>query len=230
MIKQLDNILLSQDATSNFYKSYKNPSFKNWLLSVLPEIEKCQQQQQDNPWHIYSCLDHILHSVDEINKQTTTLNEKTRRMLAYVMFFHDIGKPECYVRRYSTLYGKEVDSFFGHNLASAKIAERALPLLNFSPNEINIMKKLIEDHDIFMFITIKPDGNPHHNVLSQDLVDKHIKQLSSYGNGAELLYYLTMIGLADNLAQNPKMTAQSIKMVKTMQNMINYNKPKEIMN
>ena len=194
----------------------------------MPEVEKCKEQKQDNPWHIYNCLDHILHSVEEINKQSVNLDEKTRRMLAYIMFFHDMGKPECHIRRYSKMYGREVDSFFGHNVASTKIAERTLPALNFNHAEINIMKKLIEDHDIFMFITLQPDGNAYHHVLTPDLVKEHIHKLNEYGDGTQLLHYLTMIGLADNLAQNPQMTAESIKTVKAMQNMINFHKQKEM--
>ncbi len=228
MLEKLDEILLSHDVVKNFHNAYKDHDFKEWLLGILPEIEKCKLQGQDNPWHIYNCLDHILHSIEEINKQSIHLDEKTRRMLAYIMLLHDIGKPESHIRRYSKKYGREVDSFFGHNIASMKIAGRVLPDLNFSPAQTNIMKKLIEDHDMFMFITLEPDGNEFHHVLSPALVQEHIHKLNEYGDGRQLLHYLTMIGLADNMAQNPALTEQSIKTVKTMQNMINYNKQKEM--
>ena len=126
MLKKLDEILLSQDVVADFYRSYNNPEFKAWLTSVLPEVEACKNQKQDNPWHIYDCLGHILHSVEEMNKQTKTLPFNTQRKLAYTMFLHDMGKPEKYIRRYSKLYKREVDSFYNHNLASVDIAKRVL--------------------------------------------------------------------------------------------------------
>lgn len=129
MKKILDSILLSKNAMQRFYEYYNEKDFKDWILSLLSEVEQCKNLKQDNPWHIFNCLDHILKSVEYMNKQTVNLNYKERKMLAYVMFLHDIGKPECYLRRYSKLYGRKVDSFFNHNQASVKIADRILPNL-----------------------------------------------------------------------------------------------------
>ena len=89
MIKKLDSILLSSNVVDNFYKEY-NGEFQNWILGILPELEDCKNRNQDTPWHIYSVLDHILHSVEEMNKQTEHLDNNVRRMLAYIMFLHDI--------------------------------------------------------------------------------------------------------------------------------------------
>ena len=72
MRNKLDEILLSENVRDNFHSSY-NGEFKVWLDSLLPEIEKCASQKQDNPWHVYNCLDHILYSVEEMNKQTKKL-------------------------------------------------------------------------------------------------------------------------------------------------------------
>ena len=55
----LDKILLSENANEEFNFNYKNLQFKNWLLEILPEVEKCKNLKQDNPWHIYDCLEHI---------------------------------------------------------------------------------------------------------------------------------------------------------------------------
>ena len=59
MVEKLDEILLSKDVRTNFLNAYKDPKFKGWLLSILPEIEKCKNQKQDNPWHVYNFLEHI---------------------------------------------------------------------------------------------------------------------------------------------------------------------------
>ena len=125
-----------------------------------------------------------------MNKQTANLNIKERKMLAYVMFLHDIGKPECYLRRYSKLYGREVDSFFNHNKSSVKVAERVLPNLGFNNEEIEKMKLLINEHDVFMFLTLEDDGNKYHSVLTPSVVNEMIVKFNQVGDGAKLLNYL----------------------------------------
>lgn len=220
MLKTLNRILLSEFPVYTFHTYYKNPLFRNWINSVLPEIEKCNNENQDNPWHIYNILDHILHSVEEMNKQTKGLNYNTRRMLAYTMLLHDIGKPETKIRRYSKLYRREVDSFFNHNKASKKIADRVLYDFDFCEKEANIIKTLIEEHDIFMFITLKEDGNPHHNVLTKNYLQSLISKLDKVYNGKALLNYLIMVGRADNKAQNPEMTKNSLILLDKMEEML----------
>lgn len=217
----LDEILLSENVVENFYKNYENNSeFRKWIFSVLPEIEHCKNQKQDNPWHIYNCLDHILHSVEEINKQTKNLDFSTRKNLAYTMFLHDIGKPEKHIRRYSKLYNREVDSFFGHNIASVKIANRVLQHFGLENKNSEVIKKMIEMHDIFMFITLDKTTNPHHNQLSKQYIEKEIKNLDCVGDGKQLMKYLIMVGRADNKAQNPQMTTGSLHLLDVMDSML----------
>ncbi len=220
MLKQLDEILLSDNAREMFYQNYQNQEFKNWILSILPEIELCKNQKQDNPWHIYDCLDHILHSVEEMNNQTRYMDFETRKMLAYTMFLHDIGKPQCYFRRYSNLYGRYVDSFFNHNLVSEKIAERVLPKLEFNKKQSNIICLLVKEHDLFMNLTLEDDGNKYHIVLTQQYLDKLFKKFNVFCDGKKLLNFLVMVGRADNLAQNPKMTKESLKKIDIFENML----------
>ena len=220
MKQKLDKILLSDNVYDEFYKNYNNQEFKKWILEILPEIEDCKQAEQDNPWHIYNCLDHILHSVENINKQTKGLDEETRKMLAYVMFLHDIGKPKCKIRRFSKLYKREVDSFFNHNIASKEVANRVLPQFGFTKSQQDVMKLLIEEHDVFMFITLQDDGNKYHKVLTTELINEFVAKYNKVGCGAEILNQLIMVGKADSLAQNPKMTGNSLNLLSTMQNML----------
>lgn len=220
MLQTLDDILMSDNVVEKFFVYYSKPEFKKWLLDILPEIEHCKIQKQDNPWHIYDCLNHILHSVENINMQTKHLPFNIRRLLAYVMFYHDIGKPACHIHRYSKLYGRKVDSFFGHNVKSEEIAKRTLKYFDFDKEEISVMLKLINKHDIFMFITMYDDGNTYHKVLSNQLILEEIDDLNSVGNGKELLLFLIMIGRADNLSQNPKMTKLSLELLDKMYNMV----------
>ena len=220
MLKTLDNILLSDNVVECFHNAYKNETFKNWLIEILPEIEDCKNLEQDNPWHIYNCLDHILHSIESINSQTINMKLSLRRLLAYTMFLHDIGKPQCYIRRYSKLYGKEIDSFFNHNKAGVKIAHRVLDHFDFEQNEKAIIETFIDMHDIFMFVKLQDDQNPHHQVLNEEYINKQISELNSIGDGKTLLKYLIMIGRADNLAQNPQMTKDSLHLLDIFDSML----------
>ena len=215
----LDKILLDDNVVEKFHEEYKDGTeFKNYLNKVLPEIQECEKQQQNNPWHKYNVLDHILHSVEAMNKQTKNLPEKDRIILAYTMLMHDIGKPETHITRMKK--GVEIDSFFNHNKAGVAIVERALPNLGFSEKETKIISKLVDKHDIFMFIQTGDTPNPHHRKLDNKLINKEIKDLNEVGNGEELLKYLVMVGRSDNLAQNEKMTGPSLKMLDKFDEML----------
>lgn len=220
MLKRLDNILLSDDVVKEFYINYIDPDFKNWLLGILPEVEACKNQKQDNPWHIYNCLDHILHSVQAINSLDKNSDYITRRELAYTMFFHDIGKPKCYIRRYSKLYKREVDSFFNHNLESERIADRALKSFDFDQKEQALIKLLVKNHDIFMFIKQDVDGNKYHKLLDEKLVEGFIEEFNAVGDGVDILAKLLLVGRADSSAQNPEMTKPSFALIDKMQEIL----------
>lgn len=220
MLNKLNDILLSDDVVLEFNKSYSDINFYDWINIVLPEIEDCRKLKQDNPWHIYNCLEHILNSVQNMNRLTADLDLKSRKMLAYTMFLHDIGKPQCHIRRYSKLYNRYVDSFFDHNHASVKIADRVLPSFGFSSTDIVQIKALIEDHDIFMSLTLKEDGNKFHRVLSEEVIIEEVSKLNKVGNGKQLLEFLIKVGKADNLAQNPQMTKSSLKLLDVMEDML----------
>ena len=220
MLNLLNQILLSNNVVEQFYEEWNNnQDFRNWLNKTIPELELCEKQQQNNPWHKYNVLGHILHSVEAMNKQTIGMEENERRLLAYTMLFHDIGKPEKHITREKD--GKVIDSFFEHNVASEKIARKNLPLLNFSKKEINIIAKLVYKHDIFMFIKLNKTNNPYWKTLSKELILEEIKDLSSVGNGQTLMRWLVMVGRADNLAQNEKMTAESLDLLNAIDKILN---------
>lgn len=208
--KQLENILLSNDIIRDFYNEYTG-EFKDWLDSLLPEINKCINQEQDNPWHKYNVMDHILHSVEEMNKQTTNLEIDDRLLLSYTMFFHDIGKPKCHIRRFSK--GREIDSFFNHNIESEKVARRFLNEISFNKEDMEVICKLVFKHDIFMFIKDYKSKNQHWKLLTNNLVLEEIRDLSTVGDGEKLMRYLIMVGRSDNRAQNEQMTEESLKLL-----------------
>lgn len=218
-IQILDNIVLSNKVVDDFYTKYNTDAeFKAWLDCTIPQIAKCEAQQQNNPWHKYNVLGHILHSVEEMNQQTATLPNDTRRMLAYVMLFHDIGKPDCHIVREKN--GQMIDSFFNHNVRSCEIAKEILPKLNFTAKEVKVMAKLVYKHDIFMFIKECKTNNPHWRVLTNELIQEEINDLNKVGEGKTLLKYLIMVGRSDNLAQNERMTGESLKMLAKFDRML----------
>ncbi len=220
MLNVLDSVLLSKKPSEEFEKAYEDKSFREWLLGLLPEVEDCKNLKQDNPWHIYTCLEHILKSVEAINIESKGLEDSVRRMLAYTMFLHDIGKPECYIRRYSKLYGREVDSFFNHNKAGVKIACRVLGDFGFLGKEKEIITKLVDEHDVFMFITLEDNGNKHHRVLDMEYMRELEANLDRVYDGNTMLKYLLVVGRSDNLAQNPKMTGESLHKIDVMREML----------
>ena len=212
MIDLLNRILLSNKVVENFYNEYENnKEFRDWLDKNIPEIALCEKQQQNNPWHKYNVLGHILHSVEEMNKQTLEMKEQDRKILAYTMLFHDIGKPEKHITREKN--GEMIDSFFNHNIASERIAKEHLPKLGFNECEVKIIAKLVYKHDIFMFIRDRKTFNPHWRVLTDDLVREEIEDLSTVGEGQKLMRWLVMVGRSDNRAQNEKMTAESLALL-----------------
>ena len=220
MEELLDNILLSDDPVKMFYHFYnENKEFKNWLLELLPEVEKASNLNQDNPWHIYNCLDHILHSVEMMNRSSKKLDIRGRKVLAYTMFFHDLGKPKCHIKRFSKRYDREVDSFPFHNKESVAIFNRVRDHFSFTSKEKELIELLIDQHDIFMFITLNEGDN--RKVLTDELLEKYLEEYSEVDNPYKVMKYLIMVGRSDNLAQNPLLTKESLHLLDVMEEMLN---------
>lgn len=219
-IVKLDSIILSDNVVDEFYHNYNNNSqFQTLIDTNISDIKRCQEQKQNNPWHKYNVLGHILHSIEEMNKLTKNMNEDERRILAYTMLFHDIGKPDTHVVREKN--GVKIDSFFNHNKQSVKIANTLLSDLNFNEKEKNIILSLIYKHDIFMFITIDKTTNPYHKQLTKEVIDEEINDLNKVGDGHQLLNWLLLVGRADNYAQNEKMTQKSLLLLDKFYSMLN---------
>lgn len=216
-IEILDDILLSNSACDNFHSEYKNnDKFAKWINELIPEIKDCYNNEQNNPWHIYNILDHILHSVEEMNKQTKNLNIKDRRMLAYTMLLHDIGKPKCKTKRMKN--GLMIDSFFNHNIVSSKIAKRVLPKLKFSEEEIRNICDLVYRHDVFINITNNASEKGRRLLTEKVLLDEIAK--FNCADKFKYMQYLIMVGRADNKAQNPEMTEEKIALLSEIEKML----------
>lgn len=216
-IEMLDKVIMSDDVSYSFYNLYdNNEEFREWLDNILPEIRKCELQKQNNPWHKYNVLGHILHAVEAMNSLTKNMDYKTRRLLAYVMLFHDIGKPDVVTINPKTGY----DRFINHNKQSAKIANRLLDTLHFNDSEKKLILDFIIRHDLFMFLTMNKTTNPYKKELTDKVVDELIQELNVHGDGKKILSWLLLVGRSDNLAQNELMTEESFKLLDKFESML----------
>lgn len=216
MIEFLDGILLSDNACQMFLSAYNDLNFKEWIDRLIPEVYACLKQSQNTPWHIYNVLEHSLHSVEEMNRLTAGLPDRERRLLAYVMFFHDLGKPACHW--VTEVDGKLLDHFTFHNFESEKIAKRVVPQLGFGEEDALKIVVLVREHDVYLKLSDHPQQEWQIK-LTTEFLRSYIKELDGYGDG--LMQYLILVGIADNRAQNPVMTGPSLAFVKRVGDMAN---------
>lgn len=217
-LRRLDSIVLSDNACEEFLNALEEDEFRYYIMNTLPELTQCKVTSQDNPWHIYDCLTHILKSVENMNLLSKDLPADERRLLSYTMLLHDMGKPLCKIRQYSTFHKRAVDKFPRHNIAGMELAKRSLPLLHFDENEQKIITTLVKDHDIFIHLRLNP--NEGGALLTPNLVDYLRRQYDKLGDGKKILSYLIKVGLADNEAQNKELTENSLKLIYTMGEMV----------
>jgi len=103
------------------------------LKYIIPELEKGYKVPQ-NKHHIYDCYEHYVRSLGYAAKKGFN---KHVRMAALL---HDIGKPQ-------TKRGKGKDAtFYGHEIAGAKMTAQILNRLKFSKKDIEKITKLVRYH------------------------------------------------------------------------------------
>ena len=101
----------------------------------LPEFLACRGVEQKG-FHNFDVLDHLYYSCDGTDR-----NNPNVRLAA---LFHDIGKPSV------RALGKDgVYTFYQHEVASAKIAQKILDRLHFSRQTITYVCHLIAQHMFF---------------------------------------------------------------------------------
>ena len=114
---------------------------------ILPEWDVTMTATQENPHHMYTVGEHLLHSLMSINTELLKkefAGEYTRalRILRLTMLFHDIAKPE-----YKTVDEDGVAHFKGHPHGSAKMAEEILRRLKYDNDTIKKVVRLVENHE-----------------------------------------------------------------------------------
>jgi len=141
------------------------------LQYIIPELEDGYKVTQ-NKHHIYECYEHYLRSLDYAAKKK--FNEYVR----LAALFHDIGKPK-------TKRGEGPDAtFYGHEIAGAKMTARILNRLKFPQKEIEKIVKLVRYH-LFYY---NPDE------VSESSVRRLVRQV-----GPENMEELLQVRMADRI-------------------------------
>ena len=103
------------------------------LNYILPELSKCFETPQNNPYHVFNVGKHTMEALR---------NSASDFCVRWAVMLHDLGK--AYTR---TTDNKNVDHFHGHEKISEKIAEKILTEYRFDNESKTIIKTLVKYHD-----------------------------------------------------------------------------------
>ena len=121
------NKILMGDNIHIFLMKY----FEIFCVSI-PELKLLQNNEQQNPYHIYDILTHTAFCLQHAKKDI---------MIRLTMLFHDIGKPECKTTE------NGIHHFYGHSKKSVNIAKSILKRLKYDQQTIETVTTLILYHD-----------------------------------------------------------------------------------
>ena len=113
---------------------YLRKAYELGMTAVFfPEFDVVMETSQNNPHHKYSVGEHILHSMEFVEKD---------KILRLAMLLHDIGKPQVKEKD-----EKGIDHFYGHCDVGEKMAHTILRRLRFDNDTIEKVCKLVKYHD-----------------------------------------------------------------------------------
>ena len=103
------------------------------IFEIIPELEPTAGVEQNNSYHCFDVLTHILKSVDAAPKNL---------IIRLTMLLHDIGKPHCY-----TESEDGIGHFYGHQQKGSDMARDILARLKYDKDMIKTVTELILYHD-----------------------------------------------------------------------------------
>ena len=159
------------------------------LFSVLPELAPMYNCTQNNPHHAYDVWVHTAKSVASVPAEP---------FYRLTMLLHDAGKPAC---KYVGEDG--FDHFKGHPVVSTKIAESVLLRLKSDKATIQLVSKLVKEHDL--------------RVPAKSMNVR--RQMARIGK--DIFAMLINVMRADSLAQNPAMHDEKIAYVDAVEHEYN---------
>lgn len=130
------------------------------LRDVLPELDRCFEVPQNNPYHVYPVG---LHSLTAACKVESDL------LLRWVMLLHDLGKADT-----RSTDDRGIDHFYSHQKRSTDMAEEIMKNLRFDNTTIHQAKNLILEHDRQVAVAEKSVRKAM-SVIGPDLFDKWLK-------------------------------------------------------
>lgn len=104
------------------------------LVHFIPELDRCFDMEQLNPYHKYNIAMHSLYSASNIEKDL---------QLRWTMLLHDIGKADTV-----SIDSSGIHHFYGHEKVSAEKAELVMQRLRFDSFSTSRIKLLILHHDM----------------------------------------------------------------------------------
>lgn len=119
------------------------------LKFILPELSKCFETPQNNPYHIFNVGMHIME---------TLKSSPPDLFIRWAMLLHDTGK--AYTR---TTDSKNIDHFYGHDKVSLRIAERIMNEYKFDNERRKKVMLLVQMHDS----KIQPQENAVRRILNK---------------------------------------------------------------
>ena len=87
--------------------------------------------------------------------------------------------------------------------------------LKFNKAEQKIILTLVREHDVFIKFSDEPKEEWQIKPTAEYLKE-YIKGLNKFGDGKKIFEYLILVGIADNKAQNPKMTKEPLEMLESI--------------
>lgn len=158
------------------FLEYMSSLSKDEVQKLLGEkFARMVGYDQKNIHHCYDLWNHILHTVDNVDKDGLSKENITNLKIAAL--YHDIGKPD--VAMYKPERKQQV--YYGHAKKSEEIAKEELTNVGLSPEEINKICFLIEHHD--------------------DFISYH-KELPEYQKGHEFLREIDEKSVAEKMIEN----------------------------
>lgn len=100
---------------------------------VLPELDRAFETPQNNPHHMYTVGEHLMHCL---------MHTRADRCLRIAALLHDIGKPAS-----KTTDTDGIDHFHGHVEIGEQMAGEILRRLKFDNDTITRVKTYIRHHD-----------------------------------------------------------------------------------
>lgn len=116
-------------------------NYSDVISTIIPEISKCINFNQNNKFHCYDVYEHMMTSVSKYSGKDL--------IVKLALLLHDIGKPNCYTE------DENGGHFYEHPKISYDIASNVLTRLRFDNKTKKQVLDLILYHDSDIVPTVK---------------------------------------------------------------------------